>query len=311
MDKAKLHPEIRKAVSQTPRLPFGFRPLLPLCRALYNIAARTPLSPDVSVSRESHDGLDILVYQSKAKMSDGAILWMFGGGHWAGKPEHLNAMAARAAREVGVPVFVPNYRLAPRHPFPANLDDCHKAWTWLIQNARGLGIDGEQIVLAGNSAGGGLAAALAQRLCDEGGVQPAAQCLFYPMFDDRTAADRSLDAINHFIWNNEANFAAWSAYLGSLEPGASALPPYAAPARRESLAGLAPSWIGMCTLDLFYEENEDYARRLHAEGVPCEICRVDGVPHAFEVIQPQASIAEAFQQSALAFLKKALSVDAP
>lgn len=253
--------------------------------------------------RIEQPSVDLLSYEPEVVSNDGAILWMFGGGHWAGQPQHLNAIAGMVARELGVKIYVPNYRLAPEHPFPGDLDDCYEAWSQLVSGAVDADVNPNRVALAGHSAGGGLAAALAQRILDEGGVQPIAQCLFYPMLDDRCAADRSLYSINHFVWNNRANRAAWRAYIGPLEPGSPNVDAYASPARRDKLAGLPPAWIGMCELDLFYAEYLDYAERLKADGVSCDVYQVAGAPHAFEVFKPAAKISQAFQGAAIRFLK--------
>lgn len=303
-----LYPGVRKVIARTPRLPFAHRFLLPVSRLVYNVAAATKLPDGIIVSIASMNGVDVRVFEPNARTSNGAILWMFGGGHWAGKPSHLNAIAGFAARELGVPIYVPSYRLAPRHPFPADLEDCHAVWKHLVENVERLKFDPDRIALAGNSAGGGLAAALSQKIRDEGGAQPIAQCLLYPMLDDRTAADRSLDQINHFIWNNKANYEAWRAYLSPHKPGAEIIPDYAAAGRCLDLAGLPSTWIGICDLDLFCAENEDYSERLTVAGVECEVYRVEGVPHAFEVLAPDTHIAIDFQRSAIDFLRRALNV---
>lgn len=306
MNAEDLHPDVRKVIARTPRLPFAHRFLLPVSRIVYNLAAATKVPEGVIDSVKTMSDVDVLVFEPHERTSNGAILWMFGGGHWAGKPSHLNAIAGLAARDLGVPIYVPSYRLAPRHPFPANLEDCHAVWSHLTQEAERLGVDVNRIALAGNSAGGGLAAALAQKIRDQAGVQPIAQCLLYPMLDDRTAADRSLDQINHFVWNNKANYEAWRAYLSPHKPGAETLPDYAAAGRCHDLTGLPPTWIGICDLDLFCAENEDYFERLTAAGVDVEVYRVGGVPHAFEVLAPDAQIAIDFQRSAIEFLRLAL-----
>ncbi|MEM9572759.1 MAG: alpha/beta hydrolase fold domain-containing protein [Pseudomonadota bacterium] len=306
MKAEDLHPDVRKVIARTPRLPFAHRFLLPISRLVYNVAAATKLPDGITASIETMNGVDVLVFEPGARTSNGAILWMFGGGHWAGKPSHLNAIAGFAARELEVPIYVPSYRLAPRHPFPSNVEDCHAVWTHLIENAERLKINPKRIALAGNSAGGGLAAALAQKIRDEGGTQPIAQCLLYPMLDDRTAADRSLDQINHFVWNNKANYEAWRAYLSPHKPGAEIIPDYAAAGRCLDLAGLPPTWIGTCDLDLFSAENIDYSERLTTAGVDCQVYRVGGVPHAFEVLAPEAQIAIDFQRSAIEFLRSVL-----
>ncbi|HAS42901.1 MAG TPA: alpha/beta hydrolase [Microscillaceae bacterium] len=302
MNSKELRPEIRKIVKLTPRLPWS--KWFKISRLLYDIGAQTKLAKGVNVSRVVENGVDLLVYSPKSKAPKGAILWIFGGGHWAGKPAHLNSIASKVVNELGVEVFVPKYRLAPRHPFPANLDDCFRAWHWLIAHVDKRGLDLEKLAIAGHSAGGGLAAALVQRIYDEGGVQPKVQCLFYPMVDDRIAINRALDKKNHFIWNNKVNYDAWKAYLKPHLPGQASLPAYAAAARREDLSGLPPAWIGQCGLDLFFDQYTTYAERLNDAGVKCETYLVEGVPHAFEVLAPKKEISQQFEADAIRFLGK-------
>lgn len=307
MDYNLLRPEIRKIIRFTPRIPWHNPSLFPLSRLLYNMAAKTKVAKDVTTSEVVFDGLEMLIYSPKNYQPTRAILWMFGGGHLAGKPSHLNAIASEAVNKIGVEVVVPNYRLAPKHPFPADLDDCFKAWNWLVDKGESRGIEIHKLILAGNSAGAGIATALAQRILDTGGIQPVAQCLFYPMIDDRVAAKRSLDKVNHFIWNNKANLAAWNAYLGKYNAGDENVPEYAAPARRKSLKGLPATWMGHCELDLFAEEYAAYSERLQLDGVECENFYAKGVPHAFELFIPESEVAKNFVGSAINFLKKTSS----
>ncbi len=173
------------------------------------------------------------------------------------------------------------YGLAPEHPFPVALDQLTAAWDWLQAGADGLCAAPDRVALGGESAGGGLAAALAQRLLDTRPTQPIAQWLFAPMLDDRTAADRSLDAVDHRIWNNVMNRVGWSAYLGD-EPGSPALPEYAAPARRQDLRGLSPVYLAVGDIELFHDEVVDYGARLTGAGVPVTLDVVPGGPHGFE-----------------------------
>ncbi|UII78775.1 alpha/beta hydrolase fold domain-containing protein [Flagellimonas sp. CMM7] len=304
MDSKMLHPEIRKVVLRTPRIPWHRKLLLPISKVMYNIGARTELGKGVVVSTEIINGVEIQIFSPEQLKPKGAVLWIFGGGHLAGKPEHLNGIATKVVNELCMEVIAPKYRLSPENPFPADLDDCFEAWNWLVGNSIRRGYNDNKLAIAGNSAGGGIAAALAQRILDSGGVQPQAQCLFYPMLDDRTAIDHSLDRINHFLWNNKANFMAWDAYLGNHHPGDVNIPKYAAAARRNSLKGLPPTWIGHCELDLFANEYATYAERLRNEGVVCQSYYVKGVPHAFELFIPKSEMAEKFESSALTFLKE-------
>ncbi|NNF88685.1 MAG: alpha/beta hydrolase [Acidimicrobiia bacterium] len=233
----------------------------------------------------------------------GAVLMIHGGGYVLGTNKDILMKAVELARECGVPVFCPGYRLGPEDPFPAGLDDCHQAWTWLLQNASNHGVDPTKIVIGGYSAGGGLAAALAQRIHDDGGTQPAAQLLVYPMLDDTTANRRELDKPRHRVWSNRSNLFGWTGYLGH-SPGPTT-PPYAVPSRRDDLTGLPPAWIGVGTSDLFLDEDRDYASRLTTAGVDVTYVEVDGGIHGFN--SEPTPIGRAFDESAAAFTRQYVS----
>jgi acetyl esterase/lipase len=172
-------------------------------------------------------------------------------------------------------------------------------------SAAGFGIDRERIAVLGQSAGGGLAAGLVQRIADGGGVQPAMQALMYPMIDDRTAANQALDRIKHFFWNNRNNRGAWGWYLGQ-SPGLDKVPAYSVPARREDLSGLPPTWMCVGEVDLFYPEDCAYAERLRAAGVHCELHVAPQTPHAYDFIAPESSLTKATMQDCYRFLREQL-----
>ncbi|GAA4909957.1 alpha/beta hydrolase [Streptomonospora salina] len=207
----------------------------------------------------------------------GALLWIHGGGHVGGIVGMDDDLCSRFALELGVPVVSVDYRLAPEHPFPADLDDCQAALRWLQENAAALNVDPQRIAVGGQSAGGGLAASLAQRAYDSGhGV--CFQLLQYPMLDDRTALVDDHGVRGRFMWTPRSNRVAWTAYLGH-PAGSEEDRPYAVPARRTDLSGLPPAWIGVGDIDLFYEEDLDYGRRLNGAGVPCEVHTESGMYH--------------------------------
>lgn len=233
--------------------------------------------------------------------SAGALYLIHGGGFVVGSPTDVLGAGAALARALGVKVLLPTYRRAPQSPFPAGLDDCHGGWRFVHQHADRLGIDPAKIVLGGWSAGGGHAAALAQRLLDEGGPQPAAQLLVYPMLDDATAEDTERDALGHRVWNNASNRFGWSSYLGKV--GRAEPPAYAVPARRAHLAGLPPVWIGVGTPDLFLHEDRAYALRLEAAGVPCTYVEVEGAIHGFDLLVPGCSLSQSFLTSMVEFAR--------
>lgn len=236
-----------------------------------------------------------------------ALLWIHGGGLVIGAPGVDDHRCARFARELGMVVVSAYYRLAPRDPFPAAIDDVHAAWRWLVEESAALNVDAERRVIGGESAGGGLAACLAQRLLDEGDAVPRGQLLVYPMLDDRTALRDDLAPREHLVWSNTSNRFGWSSYLGPAH-GAATLPDYAAAARRASLSALPSTWIGVGTEDLFYDECCAYAARLEEANVDCQLDVVRGAPHGFEVLLRKATATRAFIAAQLGWLRATLAI---
>jgi acetyl esterase/lipase len=280
MDIAVVDPALRAATTKLPA-PDTRNPLL---RRVIRLATRlipTPPVAGVTMSAVRAGSMRALVYRPDVAAADAAVLWIHGGGFVIGSAKQDHRLVAGTAAELGITAVSAEYRLAPDHPFPAPLDDVTAVWEWMLAHAADLGIDPRRIVVAGESAGGGLAATLVQRLRDTSTIQPVAQWLFCPMLDDGTAADRSLDTADHFIWNNTANAFGWASYLGR-EPGSGGIPPYAVAARRDDLSGLAPTWICAGDIELFHDEVVAYAERLRAAGVDVTLDIVPGAPHGFE-----------------------------
>ncbi len=211
------------------------------------------------------------------------------------------------ARDLKLIIVSVEYRLAPRHPFPAAIDDCFEAWLWMQQNAKELGMDPARVVVSGISAGGGLAASLAQKILDEKGMQPAGQALFSPMLDDRTALQYDLDSLNHPVWNNKSNRAAWAWYLGQ-PVGETFVPAYAVPSRREDLSGLPEAWIAIGEVELFFEEAVQYADRLNSASVGCALYVTPMASHGFESILPKANLTRNLFKENYRFLRRVLAL---
>ncbi len=237
------------------------------------------------------------------RRSAGAIVLFHGGGFVFGARQDIFPKAAHMAKALGVPVSCPSYGLAPQAPFPAALDDAHAAWHAVLARAGTLGIDPAKIIVGGYSAGGGLAASLVQRLHDEGGAQPAAQLLIYPMLDAATAGRAELDPLRHSVWSNASNRFAWGAYLRGLADPAQT--PYAIPAACADLSGLPPAWVGVGTCDLFLDEDRAYAARLAAAGVPVTYEEVAGGIHAFDM--DDNALGRAFTAAQIAFAREHVS----
>ena len=250
-------------------------------------------------------GQRLRVYTPARSKTRAALLYIHGGGMMIGAPQMDDGLLSNLAAELDILIVSPEYRLAPEHPYPAPIDDCHEAWQWMLDNSSQRGIDTKKIAIGGESAGGGLAAGLVLRIHDEGGPRPIAQWLFCPMLDDRTAIDRSLDQVDHYIWSNKLNLAGWTSYLGA-KIGTEQVPSYAGPSRRVDYNGLPKAWIGVGDVELFYQEDKKYAENLKAAGVPCELDVVAGGPHAFEGLAPEAQVSKDYMARAKSWLKAAL-----
>ncbi|BFM15124.1 alpha/beta hydrolase [Maricurvus nonylphenolicus] len=307
MEIEALHPELRQAYKRIPALPLHRSSVRWMLKKLMGLAPNKKLLEGISIEEKTLGQWGLRIYKPQEQQSDAGLLWIHGGGLILGNAKVDDRQCVKFAKQLGIAVISVEYRLAPKHPYPAAIDDCFAAWQWFQDEAKNLGVNPERIAIAGQSAGGGLAANLAQRIYDADGVQPVAQILFCPMLDDRTAADISLDPLRHRLWSNINNRFGWSAYLCQ-EPDLESVPPYAVAARREDLSGLPPAWIGVGDIDLFCEEDKHYFERLQAAGVESELHISPQAPHGFESLVPGSSVSQAFHASMLAFLKKALAV---
>jgi len=222
-----------------------------------------------------------------------ALLWFHGGGFIMGTPLLDERSSIDFARDLGIVVIAPTYRLAPDHPSPAAVEDAYAALLAVARTPDRFGVDPTRIAIGGASAGGGLTASLALYAHDRGEVAPVFQLLVYPMLDDRTVLRSDVDTRLLRGWTPKSNRYAWTVYAGS-SPGSEGISPYAAPARRSDLTGLPPAWIGVGTIDLFYDEDLEYARRLREAGVPCEVLEVPGAFHGFDSVMKKASVSRAF-----------------
>ena len=248
--------------------------------------------------------MSCLLYSPKNNKSAGAYLHIHGGGYVGGRKEYSDPMNTLIAGKLGVTVLAVGYRLAPEHPVPAPLDDCYSALAWLHDRAAHLGIDSRRIAIGGESAGGGLAAALAIHARDEGKYPVCHQHLTYPMLDHRTGTpeDYGDPLVGEFVWTRESNQFGWSCYLGSHPAQAPHVP-----AMVSDVKGLPPAWIFTVSLDLFRDENISYAQRLLAAGVDTELVVMPGACHGFQLL-PNTSVGKRYVNTHLEALGRALKV---
>jgi acetyl esterase/lipase len=252
------------------------------------MAADASAYPDIEVTTRRIPGPDgapdirIVIYRPKAAPEPlPALLWLHGGGYILGRAYETDPFLHRIAHTIRCAAISVDYRPAPETQHPGPVEDCFAALSWLRENSATLGVDSNRLAIGGDSAGGGLAANLALLTRDRGAVLPDFQLLIYPMLDDRTVTATDLNPyVGEFVWTREYNALGWAALLGQ-EPGGTDVPPYAAAARAQDLAGLPPTFIGVGTLDLFLDEDIEYARRLLRSGVPTELRVYPRATHGF------------------------------
>ena len=198
-----------------------------------------------------------------------------------GAAKDLEAVHRSLVTQLGCALISIDYRLAPETVFPGAIEDCYAALAWVFRHADALGIDAARIGVTGESAGGA-AAALALLARDRGEYRLAFQHLIYPMLDDRTCTRASHPCRRVRLACGQQPFG-WSALLGHA-PGVDGVSPYAAAARATRLDGLPPAFLSVGSLDLFLDENLDYAQRLLRAGVPTELHVLPGGVHGFDIV---------------------------
>ena len=234
-----------------------------------------------------------------------SLLWIHGGGYVFGDIDQEDYSARQFALAGECAVVSVEYRLAPEHPYPAPVEDCYAALKWLAANANKINIDPSRIATGGASAGGGLAAGLALLARDRNEVKTFFQLLIYPMINDGNITPPGENLPDALFWTRASNLAGWRCYLGC-EPGKGGISCYAAAFRATELAGLPPAYIAVGDIDLFAEEDVEYARRLINAGVPTELHVYPGGPHAFDMLVPDTDISRRFSSDIQRALKRVL-----
>jgi acetyl esterase/lipase len=233
------------------------------------------------------------------------LYWIHGGGYVMGDIDQDDRLMKQFVNRIGCVAVSVDYRVAPEHPFPAPVEDCYAGLKWLFANADQLGIDPSRVAIAGASGGGGLAAGLALLVRDRGELSVAFQLLIYPMIDDRNVTPASYAITDPRMWNRECNRLGWKAYLGR-DGGGPDVSPYAAASRASDLSNLPPAYIPVGALDLFVDENIEYAQRLIQAGVPTELHVYPGAFHGFDMFAPSAKVSKQFKADRESALKRAL-----
>lgn len=238
-----------------------------------------------------------------------ALLYIHGGGFVVGSIDSEHATSALLARKLGIPVVSVEYRLAPEHPYPAGLEDCYAALCWLFESATALGVDRARIGVIGQSAGGGLSAALALLARDRKGPALCFQFLGIPELDDRLDTPSMIAFTDTPLWHRPNAEISWKYYLGAAyQPGAANVPAHAAPARATDLAGLPPAFVSTMEFDPLRDEGILYALKLMQAGVPVELHSYPGTFHGSSMI-PQAAVSQRQKHEMLDVLRRGLKID--
>jgi len=297
-----IHPDLRRqAIWFRLTLPsftrLTFRAARPVVGIIKGWHTRSLRCEQHYLPRPDRSRLRLCIYApQKPAQGVPGILWMHGGGYALGTPEQSEIFIKRFVQEHGCVVAAPDYTLSIDAPYPAALEDCYAALLWLKRHGAEYGMRDDQIMVGGDSAGGGLTAALTLYARDRREVAIAFQMPIYPMIDDRmdTESARDNDAP---AWDSKSNAAAWQLYLGDLF-GTADVPPYAAPARASDLSGLPPACSYVGSVEPFYDETALYFDRLRESGVPVHFRVFDGCFHAFDMMCPRTGVA----REAVAFL---------
>ena len=233
-----------------------------------------------------------------------ALLDIHGGGFVVGDIEMEHGFAAATARELGAVIAVVEYRLAPEHPFPAGLEDCYAALTWLHDHASELGVDPARIAVGGQSAGGGLTAATALLARDRGGPPLCFQFLGIPELDHRLETTSMRTFVDTPMWSKPNAEISWRWYLGDDSKDVSQ---YASPALATDLAGLPPAYVTTMEFDPLRDEGILYALRLLEAGVSVELHSFPGTFHGSAAV-PMAAVSRRATKEQTVALARGLGV---
>ncbi len=241
------------------------------------------------------------------------VLWNHGGGYVTGFPEiAYMGMPPHMLRERPCVVVCPDYRLAPEMPFPGGLEDCHLALMWLRSHAEELGVRSDKLFVGGESAGGGLTAALCIYERDllragQDGVRVACQMPLYPMLDDRPTSSSANNEAP--VWDSRLNRLAWDRYLEGMDR--ERIVPYAVPARETDYSDLPPAITFVGSLEPFLDETVSYVSNLRSAGVPTDFREYRGCYHAFDMLGDSSSRSSAREFFIRRFLHACDTYEAP
>ena len=275
----------------------------------YSMSSAPELQPRKTTVPGPGGEVPVLIFDPKpGAQNRPATVYIHGGGYVAGRADANLQLAQDIAQATASMVVSVDYTLAPEAHFPKSLEQNYAALAWLSKNAGQFGVDPARIAIMGDSAGGGHAAMLAIAARDRKEIPVAFQCLIYPMLDDRTGSTRRVPPyIGHFVWTEAENRFGWTSLLG-MPAGSPTVPPNSVPARVQDVSGLPATFIGVGSIDLFCEEDIEYAKRLALSGVRTELFVVPGAYHGFDVVARDAPVTIEFRNAWQSALRRGLGI---
>jgi acetyl esterase len=270
-DEGVLDPWVAQWLEAHPEPDWVTEGFPPDIRELARGPVGAPPTRDIDhVEDGSVDGIPIRTYRNDGDPT-GLAVYLHGGAFTVGSIGIMDNVARELAHATGAVVVSVEYRLAPEHPYPAGLDDCERVTRWALEHAADFDLSPQSVVLAGESAGGNLATAVALRQRDTGAAPVAGQVLIYPCTDGPAASYPSREQFGNATW-------VWDDYGGGRDLAGE---PYAVPMAAATLAGLPPALVVLAGCDLLRDEGRAYAGRLRADGVPVDEICFPGQPHGF------------------------------
>lgn len=293
-----IHQDIRKEFSQMRFLPLVFSSKW-LLKAFDGVTRRIQVGSDIKSmdcsevqvpSKDEAHHIRVRIYRPRnyeGKLP--AMLYFHGGGYILGSPENSHLNIEKFIKTRPCVVIAPDYRKATNHPYPAALNDCYDTLIWAKENANELSILGERFIVAGHSAGGGLAAAVTLLNRDRKETDIAFQMPFYPMIDDEQPNDAERQIITA-VWDSRSNKFAWDKYLAGLKESGREITAYAAPARNRDYTDFPPTITYVGDMEPFYRETVDYVKALESAGVLVKFKEYKGCFHGFDMLDGKKTI---------------------
>jgi acetyl esterase/lipase len=263
-----------------------------------DVEVRDIQAPSSEVGRS----IPVRLYRA-AKESNGSqqpcLIYIHGGGMIMGNLETGNLNCLNFARTFDISVLSIEYRKAPEFPYPAAIDDCIDAISWIVSNSELFNIDLANLGIYGSSAGGGLVLGTVLKMRDQGKNVFKYMLPIYPMIDSSNTSNSSLEITNIGVWDRSTNIDAWNWYLNGNQADE-----YAAPAQAKNLVGLPQCYSDVGSFDLFLDENSSFFRRLSDAGVSTEFQVFQGAFHGSENLAPESELSRKIWERRLGAIER-------